>query len=79
MVLSSNLPNTYTGTTTIQGGTLLLDYTPNLVINTITSNDITKINGANTLFLGGTLSLNPSVSGTVQTLGSSLNLLANYG
>ncbi len=67
--------NTFTGNTTINGGTLALSY------NSAALN-IQKISPTGTLILGGTLVLSPflnTTAGTTQTLGAATALSANYG
>ena len=58
--------NTYTGTTTVKGGTLVLDYydSTNVGNGYNGANNVNMINANNTLNLGGTLSLEPAAAGT---------------
>ncbi len=68
-VLGNRVDDSYAGSTTIYGGQMMINY--------LGSANKNKFNAASPWFLGGVLSINPSTTGTTQTLGSNLNLIAN--
>ncbi len=75
---NSTTASTYTGTTTIYGGQVRLNFDFGTA-SLYTSANQNRLNPNGTLYLGGVLSISPNTGGSAsnQTLGSNLVLIAN--